>query len=138
MSPYSSALGLSIAQACSATGKNHERASNTPLIVLIRSEAFCRVSGLDERYPLYLQDAVLGPILDRYGGRCVHLSVAAKVHCWGPNRLSQPWADGCGPGLHLAFLSQVGLGTVMIEFRLLFLPKSAEEPHMAGHLFKVS
>lgn len=80
---YSSALGLSIDQACSATGKNHERASNTPLIVLIRSEAFCRVSGLDERYHLYLQDAVLDRILDRYGGRCAHLSVAAKVQGWG-------------------------------------------------------
>lgn len=50
--------------------------------MLIRSEAFRRVGGFDERYFLYLEDADLTRSLAREG-RCVHLPVASVVHGWG-------------------------------------------------------
>ena len=50
--------------------------------MLIRSEAFRRVGGFDERYFLYLEDADLTRSLAR-DGRCVHLPVAGVVHGWG-------------------------------------------------------
>jgi GT2 family glycosyltransferase len=50
--------------------------------MLIRSEAFRRVGGFDERYFLYLEDADLTRSLSR-DGRCVHLPVAGVVHGWG-------------------------------------------------------
>lgn len=50
--------------------------------MLIRSDAFRRVGGFDERYFLYLEDADLTRTLAR-DGRCVHLPVAGVVHGWG-------------------------------------------------------
>ena len=50
--------------------------------MLIRSEAFRRAGGFDERYFLYLEDADLTRSLAR-DGRCVHLPVADVVHGWG-------------------------------------------------------
>lgn len=50
--------------------------------MLIRTEAFCRIGGFDERYFLYLEDADLTRSLARFG-RCVHLPVAAVIHGWG-------------------------------------------------------
>ena len=50
--------------------------------MLIRSEAFRRAGGFDERYFLYLEDADLTRSLAR-DGRCVHLPVAGVVHGWG-------------------------------------------------------
>ncbi|WP_254896420.1 glycosyltransferase family 2 protein [Synechococcus sp. HK05] len=50
--------------------------------MLIRSEAFRRIGGFDERYFLYLEDADLTRSLARFG-RCVHLPVAAVIHGWG-------------------------------------------------------
>lgn len=50
--------------------------------MLMRSEAFLKVGGFDERYFLYLEDADLTRSLAREG-RCVHLPVAAVVHGWG-------------------------------------------------------
>jgi hypothetical protein len=50
--------------------------------MLIRSDAFCRSGGFDERYFLYLEDADLTRTLARYG-RCVHLPVASVIHGWG-------------------------------------------------------
>jgi GT2 family glycosyltransferase len=50
--------------------------------MLMRSEAFRRAGGFDERYFLYLEDADLTRSLAREG-RCVHLPVAAVVHGWG-------------------------------------------------------
>ena len=50
--------------------------------MLIRSDAFCRSGGFDERYFLYLEDADLTRTLSRYG-RCVHLPVASVIHAWG-------------------------------------------------------
>jgi GT2 family glycosyltransferase len=50
--------------------------------MLIRSDAFRRVGGFDERYFLYLEDADLTRTLASEGG-CVHLPVAGVVHGWG-------------------------------------------------------
>lgn len=50
--------------------------------MLMRSEAFLKVGGFDERYFLYLEDADITRSLAREG-RCVHLPVAAVVHGWG-------------------------------------------------------
>ena len=50
--------------------------------MLIRTEAFRRAGGFDERYFLYLEDADLTRSLSR-DGRCVHLPVAGVVHGWG-------------------------------------------------------
>lgn len=50
--------------------------------MLIRSDAFRRAGGFDERYFLYLEDADLTRSLAREG-RCVHLPVAGVVHGWG-------------------------------------------------------
>lgn len=50
--------------------------------MLIRSDAFRRVGGFDERYFLYLEDADLTRRL-ALEGRCVHLPVAVVVHGWG-------------------------------------------------------
>ena len=50
--------------------------------MLIRSDAFRRAGGFDERYFLYLEDADLTRTLAR-DGRCVHLPVAGVVHGWG-------------------------------------------------------
>jgi GT2 family glycosyltransferase len=50
--------------------------------MLIRSDAFCRAGGFDERYFLYLEDADLTRTLAREGS-CVHLPVAGVVHGWG-------------------------------------------------------
>lgn len=50
--------------------------------MVVRSQAFLKVGGFDERYFLYLEDADLTRMLAREG-RCVHLPVAAVVHGWG-------------------------------------------------------
>ena len=50
--------------------------------MLMRSDAFRRAGGFDERYFLYLEDADLTRSLAR-DGRCVHLPVAGVVHGWG-------------------------------------------------------
>ena len=50
--------------------------------MLIRSDAFRRAGGFDERYFLYLEDADFTRTLARTG-RCVHLPVAGVVHGWG-------------------------------------------------------
>jgi GT2 family glycosyltransferase len=50
--------------------------------MLIRSDAFRRAGGFDERYFLYLEDADLTRSL-AFEGRCVHLPVAGVVHGWG-------------------------------------------------------
>jgi hypothetical protein len=50
--------------------------------MLIRSDAFYRAGGFDERYFLYLEDADITRSLAREG-LCVHLPVAGVVHGWG-------------------------------------------------------
>ena len=50
--------------------------------MVMRSDAFRRVGGFDERYFLYLEDADLTRSLAREG-RCVHLPVAGVLHEWG-------------------------------------------------------
>ena len=50
--------------------------------MLMRSEAFLRVGGFDERYFLYLEDADITRSLAREG-LCVHLPVGSVVHGWG-------------------------------------------------------
>ena len=50
--------------------------------MLMRSDAFRRVGGFDERYFLYLEDADLTRSLASEG-KCVHLPVAGVVHNWG-------------------------------------------------------
>ena len=55
--------------------------------MVVRSEAFRRAGGFDERYFLYLEDADLTRTLGR-DGRCVHLPVASVVHGWGRGNYS--------------------------------------------------
>ena len=66
--------------------QNYQEVFDAPYLsgccMLIRSEAFRRVGGFDERYFLYLEDADLTRSLAREG-RCVHLPVAGVVHGWG-------------------------------------------------------
>ena len=66
--------------------QNYQQVFDAPYLsgccMLIRSEAFCRVGGFDERYFLYLEDADLTRSLAR-DGRCVHLPLADVVHGWG-------------------------------------------------------
>ncbi|QNJ10254.1 glycosyltransferase family 2 protein [Synechococcus sp. M16.1] len=66
--------------------QNYEEVFEAPYLsgccMLIRSEAFRRAGGFDERYFLYLEDADLTRSLAR-DGRCVHLPVASVVHGWG-------------------------------------------------------
>ena len=66
--------------------QNYEEVFEAPYLsgccMLIRSEAFRRAGGFDERYFLYLEDADLTRSLAREG-RCVHLPVASVVHGWG-------------------------------------------------------
>jgi GT2 family glycosyltransferase len=50
--------------------------------MLIKREAFEKISGFDERYFLYLEDADITRSLAQHG-RCVHLPVAGVVHGWG-------------------------------------------------------
>lgn len=66
--------------------QNYQQVFEVPYLsgccMLIRSEAFRRIGGFDERYFLYLEDADLTRSLAR-DGRCVHLPVAGVVHGWG-------------------------------------------------------
>ena len=66
--------------------QNYEEVFEAPYLsgccMLMRSEAFCRAGGFDERYFLYLEDADLTRSLAR-DGRCVHLPIAEVVHGWG-------------------------------------------------------
>jgi GT2 family glycosyltransferase len=66
--------------------QNYQEVFEAPYLsgccMLIRSEAFRRTGGFDERYFLYLEDADLTRSLAR-DGRCVHLPVAGVVHGWG-------------------------------------------------------
>ena len=66
--------------------QNYQEVFDAPYLsgcyMLIRSDAFRRAGGFDERYFLYLEDADLTRTLARYG-RCVHLPVAGVVHGWG-------------------------------------------------------
>lgn len=50
--------------------------------MLMRSEAFLKVGGFDERFFLYLEDADLTRRMASEG-RCVHLPVVEVVHAWG-------------------------------------------------------
>ena len=66
--------------------QNYEEVFEAPYLsgccMLMRSEAFRRAGGFDERYFLYLEDADLTRSL-ALDGRCVHLPVAGVVHGWG-------------------------------------------------------
>jgi len=66
--------------------QNYQEVFDVPYLsgccMLIRSEAFYRAGGFDERYFLYLEDADITRSLAR-DGRCVHLPVASVVHGWG-------------------------------------------------------
>ena len=66
--------------------QNYQEVFEAPYLsgccMLIRSDAFRRIGGFDERYFLYLEDADLTRSLAR-DGLCVHLPVAAVVHAWG-------------------------------------------------------
>ena len=66
--------------------QNYQEVFEAPYLsgccMLMRSEAFRRAGGFDERYFLYLEDADLTRSLAR-DGRCVHLPVAGVVHGWG-------------------------------------------------------
>jgi GT2 family glycosyltransferase len=57
--------------------------------MLIRSDAFLRIGGFDERYFLYLEDADITRGLS-CEGRCVHLPIASIVHSWGRGNYSRP------------------------------------------------
>jgi hypothetical protein len=66
--------------------QNYQEVFEVPYLsgccMLIRSDAFRRIGGFDERYFLYLEDADLTRTLASEG-RCVHLPVAGVVHGWG-------------------------------------------------------
>ena len=66
--------------------QNYQQVFEAPYLsgccMLVKSEAFRRAGGFDERYFLYLEDADLTRSLAR-DGRCVHLPVAGVVHGWG-------------------------------------------------------
>ena len=66
--------------------QNYQEVFEAPYLsgccMLIRSDAFRRAGGFDERYFLYLEDADLTRSL-ALEGRCVHLPVASVVHGWG-------------------------------------------------------
>ena len=66
--------------------QNYQEVFEVPYLsgccMLIRSDAFHRVGGFDERYFLYLEDADITRKLAREG-LCVHLPVAGVVHGWG-------------------------------------------------------
>jgi GT2 family glycosyltransferase len=66
--------------------QNYEEVFEAPYLsgccMLIRTEAFLRIGGFDDRYFLYLEDADLTRSLARHG-RCVHLPEAAITHGWG-------------------------------------------------------
>ena len=66
--------------------QNYQEVFEAPYLsgccMLIRSDAFRRIGGFDERYFLYLEDADLTRSLAR-DGLCVHLPVASVVHAWG-------------------------------------------------------
>ncbi|MCP9927188.1 glycosyltransferase family 2 protein [Cyanobium sp. CH-040] len=55
--------------------------------MLMRSDAFLKVGGFDERFFLYLEDADLTRRMAREGC-CVHLPVAEVVHGWGRGNYS--------------------------------------------------
>ena len=73
---------------------NYEEVFEAPYLsgccMLIRSAAFRRVGGFDERYFLYLEDADLTRSLAR-DGRCVHLPLAGVVHGWGRGNYRNLW-----------------------------------------------
>ena len=50
--------------------------------MLMRSDAFRKTGGFDERYFLYLEDADLTRSL-KQEGRCMHLPIVEIVHNWG-------------------------------------------------------
>lgn len=50
--------------------------------MLMRSDAFRRAGGFDERFFLYLEDADITRSLQRFGS-CVHLPTTAVIHGWG-------------------------------------------------------
>jgi GT2 family glycosyltransferase len=66
--------------------QNYQQVFEAPYLsgccMLVKSEAFRRAGGFDERFFLYLEDADLTRSLAR-DGRCVHLPVAGVVHGWG-------------------------------------------------------
>ncbi len=55
--------------------------------MLMRSEAFQKVGGFDQRFFLYLEDADLTRRMAREG-RCVHLPLVEVVHGWGRGNYS--------------------------------------------------
>ena len=67
-------------------GQAYDQVFDVPYLsgccMLMRSDAFCRSGGFDERYFLYLEDADLSRSL-ALEGRCVHLPLAGVVHGWG-------------------------------------------------------
>jgi GT2 family glycosyltransferase len=69
--------------------------------MLMRSDAFLRVGGFDERYFLYLEDADLTRSLAREG-RCLHLPLAPVVHGWGRGNHRSLWLTVVN--LHSAWL----------------------------------
>ena len=66
--------------------QNYQEVFEAPYLsgccMLIKSEAYRRSGGFDERYFLYLEDADLTRTFAR-DGLCVHLPVASVVHGWG-------------------------------------------------------
>ncbi len=71
--------------------QNYQEVFEAPYLsgccMIIRSDAFRRVGGFDERYFLYLEDADLTRSLARHG-LCVHLPVASVAHGWGRGNYS--------------------------------------------------
>ena len=58
--------------------------------MVLRHTAFLRVTGFDESYLLYLEDADLTRSL-RAIGQTVHLPLASVVHAWGRGNYSSLW-----------------------------------------------